>query len=348
MYYSCCMFWWCSVESVLWKSSRLQLLKRENSILKTNSTEQPSILSFRSMSWNMTSMLVWDTNKIDEDSSSITFVEYCKDRILIEIFQHWFRKILKELKKSSKILVSTNFMLDSSKRLLHSKFYWKKKNWIRRQHRGWPVWCPSGDNRARFSQADTRQGCYFKFRHTAARRRACALRGSARGPGASGPPAASSLIVLPQVPCGASHGAGCAGNQVPVTVAAMLVPLARVARAAPAVSARAGRQRSGHRSVTVLFQSLVSEFCFKFKCPLAELPAFQVCHTRAVTGRNSSYVLICPIRTMHVMNTYMVFYVQTMYRRVQIVRNTCNLHTFIWTWYMHIRANTFTTGQRSV
>ena len=153
--------------------------------------------------------------------------------------------------------------------------------------------------------------------------------GLARRPaGQDCPPAARSLIDLPPVPCGASHGAGCARNQVPVTVAARLVLLARLARAAPAVSARAGRQRNGHRSSTVLFQSLVSKFRFTSKCPLAELPAFQVCHTRAVTGRNSSYV---PISTIYIINTYMVFYVQTMYRSVQIVRNTCNLLTFICT-----------------
>ena len=127
--------------------------------------------------------------------------------------------------------------------------------------------------------------------------------GSARGPGAGGPPAAHSLLDLPLVPCWARHGASCARNQVPVTVAAMLVPLARAARAAPAVSARAGRQRNGHRSSAVLFQSLVSEFCFTFKCPLAELPAFQVCHTRAVTGWNSSYMLICT-HTHHICNKY--------------------------------------------
>ena len=46
-------------------------------------------------------------------------------------------------------------------------------------------------------------------------------------------------------------------------------------------------------------------------------------------------------------HTYMVFYVQTMYRLVQIVRNKCNLLKFIRTWYVHIRANTFITGQKS-
>ena len=44
---------------------------------------------------------------------------------------------------------------------------------------------------------------------------------------------------------------------------------------------------------------------------------------------------------------YMVFYVQTMYRSVQIVRNACNLLTFIRTWYAHMRANTFTTGWKT-
>ena len=118
--------------------------------------------------------------------------------------------------------------------------------------------------RAATSSSDTQRP-----QHARRRRRPCG--GSARGSGAGGPPAARSLIDLPPVPCGASHGAGCARNQVPVTVVAMLVPLARA-----------------------------------------------------------------------------VFYVQTMYRRVQIVQNTCNLLTYICTCYVHIRANTFMTGRRSV
>ena len=84
----------------------------------------------------------------------------------------------------------------------------------------------------------------------------------------------------------------------------MRVPLALAARAALAVSAWIYRQHNGHRSSAVLFQSLVSEFCFMFKCPLAELPAFQICHTLAVTGRNSPYVLICT-HTHHKCNGYM-------------------------------------------
>ena len=40
-------------------------------------------------------------------------------------------------------------------------------------------------------------------------------------------------------------------------------------------------------------------------------------------------------------------YVQTMYRSVQIVLSTCNLLTFIRTWYAHIHANTYMMGKNS-
>ena len=121
----------------------------------------------------------------------------------------------------------------------------------------------------------------------------------------------NSLIDLPLVPCWASHSARCARNQVPITVAAMLVPLARAASAAQAVSALAYQQCNCHRSSAVLFQSLVSEFCFTFKCPLAELPAFQVCHTLAGTAAMCLCVPICTIYVIcviYVISTYMVFY----------------------------------------
>ena len=150
--------------------------------------------------------------------------------------------------------------------------------WIRQQHRGWPVWCLSGDFDALFSQADTRQGLLLQV------------------PTHCGPASAAALRGLGQ---------------------------------------RAGFSR-------VLFQSSVSNSSAHWKSYLHfKLPGQWLARTAAMC-------LYVPIRTIYVIHTYMVFYVQTMYRRVQIVRNTCNLLTFICTWYVHIRANTFTTGRRSV
>ena len=158
--------------------------------------------------------------------------DYCKDRILIENFQYWFRK---NWKNHPKYWFRQISWLKISKRrciLLHSKFYWNRS----------------------LNQA----AAPWLARVMPVRRFWCSV---LSGWHAAGAAASSSDTLRPGVG-GGPAGAGPAGR---------------------------------------LFQSLVPEFGFTFKCPLEELPAFQV--ARAVTGQNSSYVLICT-HTHHICNTY--------------------------------------------